>query len=447
MFTQLNRELNFGFRRVGSLVLAFTAEEMNTVQELLANGLKNGVSGMKILSREEVLQMEPHVNPAVCGALFCHHTGITSPYEYCIALAENAITNGVRFYLNHEVIDILRVADDTSISSHSKNGVHFLIRTNRDGDSFRAKIVINAAGLQADRIAAMVGANDFSITPRKGEYLLMNKNQGHLAKHVLFPVPQKATGKGILVSPTFHGNLLLGPTSRGAGDALTQRQVLQLIINSSRRSLPDIDYSQVITSYTGLRSTCSRGDFIIEENREVPQFINCCGIDSPGLTSSPAVAELVCKLVQQCWRENFGQQLQEHAAFNPNRKPIIIRKGAGFGGRIDDPDPQKNIICRCERVTESEIIDAVHRPLGAHTTDAMKRRTRYTDRQLITRAGMGPCQGSFCETRVAAVIARETGVPVELVGRHAAGSSLLSHRKVTTEDKQLLVEMAKLAKL
>ncbi|KAJ3349393.1 hypothetical protein HDU91_006396, partial [Kappamyces sp. JEL0680] len=199
---------------------------------------------MKILSREEVLQMEPHVNPAVCGALFCHHTGITSPYEYCIALAENAITNGVRFYLNHEVIDILRVADDTSISSHSKNGVHFLIRTNRDGDSFRAKIVINAAGLQADRIAAMVGANDFSITPRKGEYLLMNKNQGHLAKHVLFPVPQKATGKGILVSPTFHGNLLLGPTSRGAGDALTQRQVLQLIINSSRRSLPDIDYSQ-----------------------------------------------------------------------------------------------------------------------------------------------------------------------------------------------------------
>jgi glycerol-3-phosphate dehydrogenase len=206
MFSQLNEELNFGFKRIGSMVLAFSDYDLSVLEKLLSNGKLNGVSNLRIINREEVVQREPHVNEEVVGALLCEHTGITSPYEYTIALAENAIRNGVKIVLNHEVMDIIMVANDTmNFSSNPKNDTHFLVRTLERGHVLRTKTVVNAAGLMADRVAAMVDANNFYITPRKGEYIILNKTQGHLANHVLFPVPNPIRGKGILVSPTYHG--------------------------------------------------------------------------------------------------------------------------------------------------------------------------------------------------------------------------------------------------
>ena len=287
----------------------------------------------------------------------------------------------------------------------------------------------------ADRIAAMVGADDFQITPRKGEYIILNKSQGHYAKHVLFPVPMPLKGKGVLVSPTFHGNLLLGPTSRVPNeDQMTQRQVLKFILESSRLLIKDFDATQAITSYTGSRAKCSRQDFIIEESR-VKGFINVAGIDSPGLTSSPAVAKLVVEIVRRSLAENYGESMERNLQFNPNRRAIIVKKNESFAGTIDNSDPKLNIICRCESVTESEIVDAIKRPVGAKDTDSMKRRTR---------AGMGPCQGNFCEPRVAGIIARELSIPVSSVRGHTSGSSILPHRRVTEQDRQLLAELAKL---
>jgi glycerol-3-phosphate dehydrogenase len=353
MFSQLNEELNFGFRRIGSLVLAFNDSDMLALNTLLANGKLNGVKNLRIINREEVLKLEPHVNPDVVAALLCLHTGITSPYEYTIALAENAVQNGVTIALNHEVMDIVIVANDTiNYKSGTNHKTHFLIRTVQRDRVFRAKIVINAAGLMADRVAAMVGANDFTITPRKGEYIILNKSQGRLANHVLFPVPNSIRGKGILVSPTFHGNLLLGPTSRGAGEGrLTQRDIIRLILSSARQSIPNFDPATAITSYTGLRAKCSKGDFIVQESNVVQGFVNTAGIDSPGLTSSPAVAKLVLEILTRPLKKLYNVDLLFKPNFNPYRKPIIIPKDHGFIGAIDHPDPQKNIICRCERVT------------------------------------------------------------------------------------------------
>jgi glycerol-3-phosphate dehydrogenase len=208
MFPQLNEELNFGFRRIGSMVLAFSDYDLSILEKLLANGKLNGVSNLKIISREEVIRKEPHVNKEVIGALLCEHTGIASPYEYTIALAENAVRNGVKIVLNHEVMDVIVVANDTmNFPSNPKNDTHFLVRTLERGHVLRTKTIVNAAGLMADRVAAMVGANNFYITPRKGEYIILNKSQGHLANHVLFPVPNPTRGKGILVSPTYHGRI------------------------------------------------------------------------------------------------------------------------------------------------------------------------------------------------------------------------------------------------
>lgn len=383
MFTRLNAELNFGFSRIGSLTLAYNDTELNILKNLMINGKLNGVSGLELLLSKEVIQsLEPNVSKSVIAALRCHWTGITSPYEFVIALAENASTNGVRFRLNEEVVDILRISDDKSINSNSINGQHYLIRTR--GVSYRSRLVINAAGLLADKIAAMVGANNFSIIPRKGEYIILENSQGSLARHVLFPVPT-SKGKGILVSPTFHGNMLLGPTSRDTKEEKSKREILTMIISSAKNIIPNIDPSKAITSYTGLRSKSDRGDFIIEESESAEGFINVAGIDSPGLTSSPAVAEMVCDLIQKSLKRMYGVIVSK-SNFNPYRNPIIVKKGTEFDGKIDHQDPSKNIICRCERVTEAEIVDAIWRPLGAKDTDSMKRRTR---------AGMGSCQGIF----------------------------------------------------
>ena len=277
----------------------------------------------------------------------------------------------------------------------------------------------------------MVGAANFSIVPRKGEYLVLSKSQAKMATSVLFPVPSPVRGKGILVSQTLHGNLLLGPTSRDASEASrTNVEVLQDIISSAKQTVPDVDVTLAITSYAGLRAKSDRKDFIIEESRACPKFINVAGIDSPGLTSSPAVAIMTVDILS-----SGGLGLARKKNFNPYRPPIIIKKTENFQGVVDhaSKDPKLNVICRCELVTEAEIKDAIHRPLGAHSTDAVKKRTR---------TGMGWCQGSFCEPRVVNLISKELNLAPEKVRRRGVGSSLLPHRRLTEEDRELLDALA-----
>lgn len=402
MYDRLNRELNFGYDERGSLVLAFTEEEIQSVYALLENGRKNGVDDLEILERDQILMMEPHINPAVQKALYCPSSGVTSPYEMAIALAENAIANGVTLRLRSEV---------TAIEKH---GANFSVHTTTG--TYSSRFVLNCAGIQSDRISAMAGADYFKITPRRGEYILLNKSQGHLANHVLFQTPS-SKGKGILVTRTYHGNLMLGPNSQEVedrADLSTNLDTLKSIIETARKSVPDFDLKWTLTSFSGLRATSNKKDFIIEET-ETKGFINVAGIESPGLTSSPAIAEYVLGLL-----ETAGLDFKENPAFNPYRAPIIQKKDARFDGVIDDPVPEKNIICRCERVTEAEILDALQRGIPIDSLDAIKRRTR---------AGMGPCQGKFCGPRVARIISRESGLPLEAVTLRGKGSSSLPHRE------------------
>lgn len=266
-----------------------------------------------------------------------------------------------------------------------------------------------------------------------GEYLVLEKTQSEMARHVLFPVPSKIFGKGILVSQTYWGNLLLGPTSRTPEDKHANNEVLQSIVHSAHRLVPEIDVRRTITSYAGMRAKCDRGDFIVEESK-VSGFINVAGIDSPGLTSSPAVAKLVLDIIKSIYKRDIPDELQVKppSDFQPYRAPIVRSKDGVSGLRIDASDPTINIICRCERITESEIVDALYRPLAMPTLTSIKRRTR---------AGMGSCQGRFCLDRVRQVVAKELAMAKEQIKELEPGSSLLPHRRVTDEDREMLAHL------
>ena len=410
MFPRLNEELNFGYKMIGSLVLAFSDTELEALHRLKENGLLNGVDDLEILDRSQILDMEPHVNPQVKYALYCPSAGVASPYEMTIALAENAIENGVDLRLKQEVIAIEKKNGNFMVSSSSQQ--------------YHAKYIINAAGYFSDRIANMLGLSDFTIHPRKGEYILLNKNQGHLANHVLFQTPSEK-GKGILVTPTFHGNLMLGPNSQSVDDLSsigTEQDILAYIVETARHSVPNFDIRMTLTSFAGLRATSSKKDFIIEESR-IPGFINVAGIESPGLTSSPSIAVYISELLSAS-----GYDLKAKKDFNPYRTPILQKKDPTFKGTIDDIDPSKNIICRCEQVTEAEIVDALHRGIHIDHIDGIKRRTRCT---------MGPCQGHFCTSRVRKIIAREMNLPEEKVVSRGVGSLPLPKREDRTFWKRL----------
>jgi glycerol-3-phosphate dehydrogenase len=420
LFRKLDSDLHFGFREVGSLVVAFSEDQLEDLQRLYDNGKKNGVTKLELISGDEARRREPSLSKHVVGAMYCPHTGVTSPYEYAIALAENAIYNGVDFMLGHEVVSIDKVENCwITRCTHGTTNLKFI-----------SPIVVNCAGINSDKIAAMVSEPFFKIVPRKGEYLLLDRTQAHLVKHVLFPVPSKKKGKGILVSPTYWGNVLLGPTSREQSEVMTNTQVLQHIMQFALKLIPDLDVKHAITSYSGFRAKTDIADFILNESPNM--FLNMAGIDSPGLTSSPALAILASKQIIQMF-EKMERSLRQNLSFNPSRPSIIIPKGISFKGRIDDEDPSKNIICRCERITEAEILDSMRRPIAAKTMNAVKRRTR---------AGMGICQGAFCESRIIKIIAKEFDIPENMVKRIEKPSSLLPHVRLTPEDKELLSTLA-----
>ncbi|ETJ15288.1 hypothetical protein Q604_UNBc4C00302G0003 [human gut metagenome] len=383
MMEELSKELDFPFKKNGSLVICLSKDDMPKLQELYDRGRKNGVKDLKILSKEDVLKLEPNINEEVYAALYAPTGGIVCPFGLNIALAENANTNGVEFKFNTEAKDIEKIDDG------------FIIKTN-NGD-IKTKYIVNAAGVYADKFHNMVSENKINITARKGEYCLLDKTAGCHVSKTIFSLPGKM-GKGVLVSPTTHGNLIVGPTSTDIADKEglnTTRDGLDTILEKSSINVKNIPMRQVITSFAGLRAHEDNHEFIIKELEDVKGFIDCAGIESPGLTSAPAIGIMVADILKE------KLSLEKNPDFVGIRRGILDPNTLNIEERnqlIKEQPAYGNIICRCEMITEGEIIDAIRRPLGAKSLDGVKRRTR---------AGMGRCQAGFCSPKTMEILERE----------------------------------------
>ncbi|MDC7234792.1 MAG: NAD(P)/FAD-dependent oxidoreductase [Spirochaetales bacterium] len=415
MFDQLEEELAFGFKRTGSLVLAFDKKDIFTLEKLVDNGKQNGVEGLEILSPEEALSRCPSLNTDLLGALYCPETGIVSPYEFTIALAENAVHNGVSLHLDTKVISI-----------EKKDSLFYV---DSGASVFSAPLIINAAGASSGDVAAMAGADNFTIHPRKGQYLLFRRGSAESVETVIFQPPTEM-GKGILVTPTVWGNLLVGPDAREVndpGDLGTDPESLAAVFKTALRSVPGLDASKVIRIFSGIRPTGDRGDFIIEES-SVSGFINLGGIESPGLTSSPAIALKIEDILK-----TRGLILREKQNYDPVRKaicrpgPLADPRDITENIKLEYGNPDR-MVCRCEQVPERVILDALNRGLPIRSLDAVKRRTR---------AGMGPCQGQFCGSRVKEYLQNECGLD---------DSTIIGHSRDRQEMKRILDEMRSLLK-
>lgn len=402
MMPAVAEELGVHYKNNGSLVLAFSEEEMQTVRELYERGLANGAPGLSVLGRDELRALEPNVSENAVGALRSETAGIICPYGLTIAAAGNAIDNGADLYLSSPVTAIRK-----------EDGVFVLTA---GGKEIRAEYVVNAAGVYADEIAKLIGDASFTIRPRKGEYLLFDQTEGKLCGHTLFQVPS-AVGKGILVTPTVDGNLLIGPTSVFIDDKEnreTSADGLDYVRSTALRSVKSLNFKQVITSFTGIRAVPDGEDFIIRFSEKDPHFLHLAGIESPGLSSSPAIAEYAVELLG-----NAGLQLKANPKFCGERRPYSWFRDlpADKKNEVIAVDPRfGHIICRCEKVTEGEIVEAIHRAPEARTLDAVKRRVRAT---------MGRCQGGFCSPLITELLSSERNVAPETICKHKAGSNLL----------------------
>jgi len=416
MMPEVTSQLDVPFKMIGSLVAARSAEEMGTLDELMRRGRANGVQDLELLDAAALHRLEPRLDPQLCGALYCPHSGIVCPYELTQAAMENAVANGVTLLLDAPV---------TGLQALPEGG--FAVTAGAQRLTCRA--VVNAAGLFSDQLyqlavqcctdeaqRALAQQRAFHVIPKVGEYQLLDKAQGATVSHVIFRTPT-AAGKGILVSPTVDGNLLLGPTSvprTGRGDTSTTPDGLAQVRAGAQLLVPDVALRDVITSFAGLRASVDRPehDFIVGRS-PVAGFYNAAGIESPGLTSAPAIGAWLARLVAS----DLGAQPRE--GFDPIRRHLRFRElDEAAQRRLVEQNPAYgHIICRCETITEGEILDAIRRPCGARTLDGVKRRTR---------AGMGRCQGGFCSPRVVELLSRELHIDPTQVRKSSAGSYLLT---------------------
>ena len=406
MMEKVCKELGVKYQKNGSLVIGFNDEDRAQVISLVERGIKNGVKGVRLVEKDELKALEPNISDNAVCALYAPTGAIVCPYELCIAAIGNAMDNGADLKIGFEVEGI------------EKSGDGYIIKS-KSGESINAKYIVNAAGLYSDRIARMVGDDSFDVHPRRGEYILLDRECGGIVKHTIFRTPSKM-GKGILVSPTVDGNLLLGPTSydmEDKEDKSTTPEGLSKVIKECGENIEGgvPVGGKSITSFCGLRAVGSTGDFII--NSPVENFVNCAGIESPGLTSAPAIAEYVKDILGE-----QGLVLEAKTDFDPIREPKhhfreasieekneIIKKDASYG----------RIICRCEGVSEGEILDAIRSNPPARDIDGVKRRTR---------SGMGRCQGGFCGPYVMELIAKERKVDFESVTKSGGKSVMVYGR-------------------
>ena len=387
---ELCRKLDVPYRNNGALVLSLDEADDETLRALYARGLANGVPGLALLDRAQTLALEPNLSPAVRGALFAPSAGIVNPWELCLALAETAVRNGAELRLSAPVTAIARTAGG------------FCLTTPKG--ELTSRYVVNCAGVFSDRIAAMAENRSFRIRPAKGEYYLLDKSEGTWVEHVIFQCPSE-TSKGVLVTPTVHGNLLVGPNTAAcdAADTANTAAGLDFVRSSAQRSVPGINFRENIRNFAGVRANSDHPDFILEESAAAPGLIHAAGIRSPGLSAAPAIGLEVVALLRQAGLElhdketyvDSRKRVRFHALSDAEKNELICR------------DPRYGrVICRCETVTEGEIVACLHSPIPPVSVNGVKRRVG---------AGMGRCQGGFCGPRVQEIIARERGIdPTEV---------------------------------
>ena len=411
MLEELSRKLDFPYKRNGSLVLCFDEKDRPHLEKLLEQGKKNGVEGLEILEKKELLALEPSLSDTVVCALHAPTGGIVCPFKLNIALAENAAVNGVEFHLKEGVLTV----EKADFPEHAEG-----YRVVTEKGSYETRTVVNAAGLYGDAFHNQVSGEKLHITPRKGEYCLMDKKVGRLVSHTIFQMPT-AMGKGVLVTPTVHGNLMVGPTATDISDKEgvdTTAEGLDEVLKKAALSVKSLPKGVTITSFAGLRAHEDGDDFILGEVKDAPGFFDAVGIESPGITSAPAIGEWMAERVVEKLR--MTQKVEEKRDFQETRKdiPCIASMDPAEAAELIAENPAYGtVICRCEKVTEGEIIDAIRRPLGARSLDGIKRRTR---------AGMGRCQAGFCSTKVMEILARELGIPLEEVTKAGGDSRMLT---------------------
>lgn len=402
LYHELKDELDLDIKWLGSYVCATTEEEEQTLNEIFERGKTNGVPDLKIISGDELRATEKNLSKNISKALFAPTAGLCFPFDLACAFAENAELNGA---------EILRDCEVTAIETEN-NRVKSVITTQ---GKISCRYVVNAAGLYADKISKMVGDESFTIKPRKGEYILFDKTaQKDLVQGIIFPTPTKIS-KGILVCATTHGNTFIGPNAQNQDsveDTSVTQPGLDEIMQGARKLIDKIPNGLAITEFAGIRAASSTGDFVLGESKVCKGFLQAAGIESPGLTSAPAIAKFLTQIILD---ETKAQPKENYHVGRPKKYSLqslseeelneLIKKDSRFG----------RIICRCESVTEGEIVDAIHRPCGARTVDGVKRRTR---------AGMGRCQGGFCSVRVIEILARELNITIPEVRKEEKNSQL-----------------------
>lgn len=402
LYREMQEELGLDIKLIGSLVVATDEEGLVVLLQLLERGRQNGVPGLCILNREAVLEREPQLAPATLGALFAPTGGIMDPFGVTLAFAENAVRNGVQV-LTECKVEKIEVSDRHVVGMHTSQGF------------IEARYIINAAGVHADDISHGAGDRSFAIHPRKGEYMLLDKSVGSFVRSVIFPTPTKVS-KGIVIAPTVHHNTFVGPnalTIDDKEDLSTTADGLAAIVVGARALVPSVPLSATITQFAGLRAVADGDDFIIRPATGVRGLIHAAGIQSPGLTAAPAIAEMMVDILR-----TEGLSLQAKPSFCPDNPARVLFRDqeAHRKQKLVAENPlYGRVICRCEMVTEADIVDAIHRPCGARTLDGVKRRTR---------AGMGRCQGGFCGPRVIGILSRELNIPIPAVRKDTAQSFL-----------------------
>ncbi len=409
LMTTAVKELGVPYDICGSLVVAFDDDDEKSLDELMVRAAENGVPVERI-SGDEVRRREPHLSKAIQSALWAPTGGIVSPFELAIASIENAVENGVQVFLNSRVTKIQNKGDIITIEAGEKR--------------IQTRFVVNATGVYADEMSRMAGGESFEIKARRGEYVLFDKSQPVRTRSVIFGAPSEK-GKGVLFGPTAHGNMIAGPTAEftGKDDTATTPEGMQAVMDGVRRYVPSIDKRNAITVFAGLRAAGSTHDFIIEESKSTPGFVNVAGIESPGLTSAPAIAEYVAEMLIA-----MGMSPKKKASAVRTRKPIEVFAHATPERRAELIQMDKrytNVVCRCEQVTEAEIVQSIHRPCGATTVDGVK---------LRTSAGFGRCHGGFCMPRVMEILSRELGTDLNTVTKSGEGAWILADK--TKEDAQ-----------
>ena len=413
MMDQIAEELDVPFKRNGSLVVCIHRDTLDGLKELYDRGIANGVKGMKILSREEALAMEPNLSDDTEGALYAPTAGIICPFRLTIGFAENANKNGVDFRFNTDVEAFRK--DDEGI---------WHIRTNNG--EYKARAIVNAAGVYADVFHNMVSENKIHITPRRGDYYILDKDMGDFVSRTISPQPT-VYGKGVLVTPTVHGNLLAGPTAIDIDDresTATTQAGLDAVLAGAGSHVKNLPIQRkVIRVFAGLRAHEDHHEFILGEVSDCPDFFDAAGIESPGLSSSPAIGEYMSGLISDKYQfekkdnwDPISKGVLDPKKLSLEERNELIRKNPAYG----------NIVCRCESVSEGEILDAIHRPLGARSLDGIKRRTR---------AGMGRCQAGFCTPRQMDILHRELGIPYEKITKMGGDSYIVRERSKGGEDR------------